>query len=76
MLRDDLAAGVGERRRRFLGARDQPVDGDMVAPVMRSRATWATTAGGRCRTISSSIIRFEDGMISPRRKGIWSSNLL
>ena len=37
------------------------------APVMRSRATCAVTPGGTWRTISSSTMRFEDGMINPMR---------
>jgi tripartite-type tricarboxylate transporter receptor subunit TctC len=34
---------------------------------MRSRATCAVTPGGTWRTISSSTMRFEDGMINPMR---------
>src|SRR5580692_10724859 len=34
---------------------------------MRSRATCAVTPGGTWRTISSSTMRFEDGMINPIR---------
>src|ERR1700732_3197106 len=34
---------------------------------MRNRATCAVTPGGTWRTISSSTMRFEDGMINPMR---------
>ena len=66
---DNIAARVDQGRRRFP---TRGMSASMVtrwAPVMRSRATCATTPGGTCRTISPSTMRFEDGMIKPMRVG-------